>query len=234
MKTKHTLLLFIVTALIIAGCKDTKKADTSTTKEEVQATVDMHSTTNAIDWEGSYFGVIPCAACPGINTLITLKKDGTYFKTEEYINSGKTVRPEEGKIVWGAKGNTVQLGTDYYAVNEASLTALDSNKKEIGGEQADSYVLSRAMLKPMGGPIEGYTMQMFSGDDGMKYNLLFNTNPKVPTAVVSGDGFTQILSQTNAWAKGAEYASSNMQLMVKDNKATLTKGSDKVILTEVK
>lgn len=233
MKTKNTLLLLIVTALIIGGCKDAKKADTSEKKVEVDETVDMHSAKNSIDWGGSYFGVIPCAACPGINTLITLNTDGTFVKEEEYINSGKTVMPEEGKIVWGAKGSIIQLGTDYYVVNEGSLIALDSNKKTIAGEQ-DSYILSRAMLKPVGGPIEGYAMQMFEGNDGMKYNVLFNTNPKVPTALVSGDGFIQMLSQTNAWAKGAEYASSNMQLMVKDNKAMLTKGSEKVSLTEIK
>lgn len=235
MRTNNVLLLLIAMAFVIGGCKESKKADHKMDKQVVaEESVDMHSAKDAIDWQGNYFGVIPCASCPGINTLITLNSDGTYVKTEEYINSGKNVKPEEGKIIWGTKGNMVQLGGDYYAVQEGSLKALDSNKKMIGGEQADSYVLSSAMLKPVGGPEEGYTMQMFKGNDGMKYNVLFNTNPKVPTALVSGDGFTQMLSQINASAKGAEYASSNMQLMAKDNKATLTKGGEKVVLTEVK
>jgi uncharacterized lipoprotein NlpE involved in copper resistance len=39
---------------------------------------DVHNSRNALDWAGTYEGVLPCADCPGTKTRLTLNYDGSY------------------------------------------------------------------------------------------------------------------------------------------------------------
>ena len=46
---------------------------------------DIHNAETSLDYRGTYQGVLPAADCPGIETTLTLKPDGTYSLHEEYL-----------------------------------------------------------------------------------------------------------------------------------------------------
>lgn len=221
MKTKFFFSLIITTFLIVLGCKNIKKPQEKDEKVSDEVTTSTHNSQNSIDWEGTYFGTLPCASCPGINTLITLNADGTYEKTVEYLESNDTPETTKGKFSWVKTSQIITIEENTYLVEENKLFSLDANHEKIEGELAESYILTKTELEPALDSNEGFTLQMFTGSDNKNYNIIFNTNPKIPTALVETDGFKETLSQTESWAKGAEYTKNNAKLTIQENKATL-------------
>lgn len=232
MKTKKNFLLIIAVLLcIVVGCQNNKKSQGKETRASSETT-DMHSSQNSIDWEGTYFGVLPCASCPGINTLITLNADLTYEKTVEYLESDDLPETTKGRFTWDKAGQIITIGENAYLVEENQLSSLDNNNKKIEGELAENYTLTKTVLEPPLDANEGYTLQIFTGSDDKSYNIIFDTNPKIPTALVETDGFKTMLSQTEAWAQGVEYSGSNTKLTVQGDKVILIIKDQKIELTQ--
>lgn len=232
MKTKKNFSLIMTLLLFTAiGCQNNKKS--ANTEEKVSnKTTDLHNSQNTIDWEGTYFGVLPCASCPGINTLITLNTDGTYEKTIEYLESNDAPETTKGRFSWNKARQIITIEQNTYLVGENQLFYLDSNNKKIEGELAEDYILTKTELEPPLDANEGYSLQIFTGSDNKNYNIIFNTNPKTPTALVETKGFSRMLSQTESWSKGAEYSGSNTKLTVKGDHATLIIKGNKIKLKQ--
>ncbi|HUM65768.1 MAG TPA: copper resistance protein NlpE, partial [Chitinophagaceae bacterium] len=55
---------------------------------------------NALDWPGTYHGIIPCADCPGILTTIRLNSDDTYVMYTTYLERDGSGRQESGAFTW--------------------------------------------------------------------------------------------------------------------------------------
>ncbi len=91
------------------------------------APADIHTSQNSLDWSGVYEGVLPCADCPGIQTRLTLNRDGTYELLTRYLERPVAPRTERGRFTWQAGGNTIALdaGGQRYAVGEGRLSLLD-------------------------------------------------------------------------------------------------------------
>lgn len=231
MRKKKSFLLLTTILLLNVACQNNTKLVKKETKTPVETT-DIDNFQTTINFGGSYFGVLPCASCPGINTLITINTDGTYEKTVEYLASNDIPETTKGKFTLDKTRQVITMGEHSYLVAENQLFTLDENYKKIEGELAENYILTKTELEPALDSNEGYTLQVFTGNDNKNYNIIFNTNPKIPTAFVQTDGFEKILSQTQAWAKGAEYSGNNIKLTVKDNKATLIIKNKKVELKE--
>lgn len=229
--------IFVLTAMLsvsLISCKEDKKKkeikEETTPKTEVVTT---KNTTISNDWKGTYFGTTPCASCPGINVLITLNEDGSYKKTTEYLGNDGTEKTTKGTITWNEdKTIFTTLDKTNYLVGENTLTILGKDKKPVTGELAKDYVLNRTELQLQPDDSEGYSLQQFVGDDKKEYNVIFNTNPKVPTALVQTEGFTKMLTQKEAWAKGGEYETNKIKLVAKGDKATLFIGDKKIVLTQ--
>ena len=108
---------------------------------------DGHGTRDAVDWNGSYTGTLPCADCEGLKTVLTLNDDGTYAISETYL--GKKDKPFEakGKFTWDAAGSIITLDDAgdkrTYKVGEGQIWALDADNKEVTGELADKYILKK-------------------------------------------------------------------------------------------
>jgi copper homeostasis protein (lipoprotein) len=103
----------------------------------------------SLDWEGTYKGILPCADCPGIETVVTLGQDGNYSRWSRYLERDK-VAPltERGTFTWSADGRTVKLGGDasgpsQYMVGEGRLIQLDMEGKPIVGSMAQAYILEK-------------------------------------------------------------------------------------------
>ncbi|HWK52904.1 MAG TPA: copper resistance protein NlpE N-terminal domain-containing protein [Hyphomicrobiales bacterium] len=108
-----------------------------------------HNSRNALDWAGTYRGVLPCADCEGIETVVTLNADGTYTGSTRYLGErGLDTDDEQGTFQWDEGGNAISLsGGDpaRYQVGENRLTRLALDGSVITGVLAEHYVLTKLM-----------------------------------------------------------------------------------------
>lgn len=122
-----TFSLLLLATVFIQGCSTSKPA---------------------ID-PGAYYGMLPCADCPGIDYELQLNEDGTYRETmdyqersvEPYVTSGKYKLTKDGKLklLEASKDG----GNSMYAVEGDSLRMLDQDGNAIDSPLANHYVLTR-------------------------------------------------------------------------------------------
>lgn len=114
---------------------------------------DAHNSRNSLDWNGTYKGVLPCADCEGIETSITLMKDGTYQRTVTYLGREEAGRTDRGDFEWDETGSKVILKPGegegpQYQVGENVLFHLDRDGNRITGDLADNYTLMKNRTDP--------------------------------------------------------------------------------------
>jgi heat shock protein HslJ len=140
---KIILLIISAMAVVMAlnSCKSKQKASTGL----------VYVGDNArykIEWAGTYVGVLPCADCEGIQTRITLNKDGSYTMSQKYENKDGLFE-QKGNIRWSVLGNTIALSDlantnpVNYKVGENEITMLDGDGNEIKGTLANNYILAK-------------------------------------------------------------------------------------------
>lgn len=78
---------------------------------------------------------------------------------------------------------------------------------------------------------DGYSLQVFTGNDNKEYSLIFNNNSQIPTVLLQSENIEKLLTQTEAWAKGAEYGTDDVKLTVTGGKATLIVNDKTIELT---
>ncbi len=134
------LLGGLLVAIIGLGACQSKR---TTTTEQSVATGD--NSQNALDWAGSYQGTFPCADCPGINTAITLRSDGTYKLSTRYLERSDSIFTESGTFTWDNAGSQVTLSEDnrQFLVGENKLFQLDMEGNRITGDLAEHYILNK-------------------------------------------------------------------------------------------
>ncbi len=107
---------------------------------------DMHTSMNALDWEGTYGGILPCADCEGIETSLSIRYDMTYRIERKYIGKNGEAFASEGRFTWSSDGRIIILENEApgkYQVGEGALFMLDSDGRRITGELADMYILRK-------------------------------------------------------------------------------------------
>lgn len=157
---KKLTLMGLAAGILLSSCNNsrmtsneasdsaiTDSAEEYTPINATSDTSDMHTAQNALDVAGTYKGILPCADCEGIETVITLKEDRSFVKTTTYRGKGDGKPFEEsGKYSW-VNGSTIALDNDdapnQYFVSENRLTALDMDGQKINGELAENYVLEK-------------------------------------------------------------------------------------------
>lgn len=142
----YKLLIFIsLTVLGLTACKPPTKTTVPTADNSM----------NSVDWNGVYYGILPCADCEGIETVMQLKTDKSYSLQTKYLGRSPAINASTGTFTWNKEGNKITLDNDHpgvYLVGENKLVHLDKDGKTISGNQADKYVL----LKNTGGVTEKY------------------------------------------------------------------------------
>lgn len=111
-------------------------------------------------WAGLYRGVLPCADCEGIDTLLELRADGTWERTLRYLGASDTPVRSSGRIAFSepadaSAGVGEVVGEDLLLLEPGTtdrtslrieadaLRQLDRERQVIGGELADRYRLRR-------------------------------------------------------------------------------------------
>ncbi len=111
---------------------------------------DMHSSRISLDYEGVYYGVLPCADCEGIETEITLNEDLTYKIRSRYLGESDSTYIREGGFSWDKSGSKITLknidntiGSNRYMVGENKLIKLDMSGNRIEGDIESEYILQK-------------------------------------------------------------------------------------------
>lgn len=141
----HSLFILLIALLI--GCESDNGETTSETMQP-----DMHNSMIALDWAGTYHGVVPCADCEGIDSKVILSEDLTYQFEQIYLGRSDQVFRSEGTFSWSEDGSRIQLNhlnsnqtPKAYQVGENRLFQLDMDGNRIDGDLADHYVLSKVI-----------------------------------------------------------------------------------------
>lgn len=140
MRTRAALALIGAVALVMAGCAvptDTSGADSPDP---------AHNARNALDWAGAYRGVLPCADCPGIETVVVLRNDGTYRTQSRYLGKNDQMLSDQGRFTWNEAGSTVIFEGRQpvrYFVGENRLIRLALDGTRTTGPLAEHHVLTK-------------------------------------------------------------------------------------------
>lgn len=101
---------------------------------------------NALDWEGTYHGMLPCADCRGILTMIQLNEDNTFTMSMYYLGKGDAVQKKTGSFTWDDAGSEITLKglnestPPVYKVGENKLFPVHSS---ITNETAFQYIMRK-------------------------------------------------------------------------------------------
>ncbi|RFN57744.1 copper resistance protein NlpE N-terminal domain-containing protein [Marixanthomonas ophiurae] len=98
--------------------------------------------------QGTYYGTLPCADCPGINYMITFENDSTYSEIQFYQersvdalkHTGNFNTSEDGTITLTDKEDS--KGMKQFKLENDTLQLLDVSGKPITGNLSDRYLLT--------------------------------------------------------------------------------------------
>lgn len=152
-----------ILTLLLAGCDSTTPpspqtpaqipAQTPTEKAAapIQPVADpAHNARNSQDWAGTYQGMLPCADCEAINTILLLYRDGRYQLRQIYVGKLAQEFVQQGMISWNSAGDTLQLDDKQplkFFVGENQLFMLDQQGQRIEGDLAARYLLQKQQDK---------------------------------------------------------------------------------------
>lgn len=105
---------------------------------------DMHTSRNALDWAGTYEGVLACADCAGVHTRLTLAQDGSFELFTRRLASGATPVMAQGRFEWEPGGNIIVLAgagePQRFAVGEGRLLRLDPGQAQPAWGRTDAVL----------------------------------------------------------------------------------------------
>lgn len=150
--TRYTFSIFTIAVLLAFGCSRRDSGEQKTAKDiepdpfEINLS-DMHNARNSIDYGGIYKGVLPCADCDGIETVLQINYDGTFLKQTRYLGKSDKVFEEDGAFFWQDCGNIIVLDgvtpPSQYFVSENYVIHLDVYGERITGDLSDFYILEK-------------------------------------------------------------------------------------------
>lgn len=148
---KNSFSIFLLMFILFSSCKEaTNETQSTDSKEPLKESSTTYSANsqNSLDWDGTYFGQLPCADCVAIETTLELNSDLSYqLKTKHVKNENVTLDSIRGKFKW-IDGSFVQLEgiskehqASMYKVEENRLRQLDLDGNIIEGDLAEKYIL---------------------------------------------------------------------------------------------
>ncbi len=201
------LLLF---SLVIVSCQQ------PTVKKN--ETIDSaHNAKNALDYIGTYKGILPCADCDGLETEIAINENTTYSIKTKYQGKGNKVYVQKGNFTWNKEGTIIIL-TDvvntpnHYFVGENTLTQLDLAGQKIKGTLANDYVLSKQ-------PVDTSSIETAIG------------NPEITVDLNSRIATTTVIQEVNPAVGHYTLADTKWKLTAINKKGIILKGKNTYYLT---
>ena len=202
---KPALLMVVAAAAMLSACVPRQQDGVAMPGKPA----DMHNSRNSLDWAAAYEGVLPCASCPGIETRLTLNRDGSYELLTRYIDRQAVPTAVRGQFNWQPSGNAISLdakgGGQQFAVGEGRLSSLslDGSPVALGGPNRVLTLLpgvAGAALQPM---LENHRWTLVSATDakGQRIDALFPA-PGMPLVFGFADGRINIEGGCNRMNSG--------------------------------
>lgn len=134
----------LASAALVSACA----ASPSSARNSSHGTHAQHApvSDNLASWPGTYRGVLPCADCEGIETIVTLDANGSYRMQEKYLGKNDQAFTQQGRITWNKAGADLTLEGDppaRYAVKDNALTRLNTDGSPVTGDLASHYLLTK-------------------------------------------------------------------------------------------
>ena len=150
---KFGLLIALLTFTLVSCINsNNKQNDSQQDGTHIDQTMNASDNSeNSLDWLGVYEGVLPCADCEGIETMIELKEDGYYISHYKYLGKPGDANEftNEGPFNWNDDGNSISLQAEgeptQYKVGENYIILLNVDAEINTGDLADRYVLKKRM-----------------------------------------------------------------------------------------
>lgn len=146
---KKTIYIFFIVFAFVSCKKTIQENNTAEQIINTEQVPDMHTSEIALDWQGVYRGVLPCADCEGIVTTVKLNDDTTYVITRLYLGKDEKTFEETGTFQWTEDGNGIVLkekvkdSPTLFKVGENRLLHLSQDGEVIEGELAERYILRK-------------------------------------------------------------------------------------------
>ncbi|MCW5637700.1 MAG: copper resistance protein NlpE N-terminal domain-containing protein [Rubrivivax sp.] len=125
MRLPFTLAMALAVAL--AGCAQRQQDWASAANNPDPA----HSSRDSLDWPGVYEGITPCADCPGIKMRLTLRHDGSYELSTQYLERQAEPQTVRGRFSWSADDGSIKLDAAgqgrQFRVGEGRLLQLNAD-----------------------------------------------------------------------------------------------------------
>jgi copper homeostasis protein (lipoprotein) len=151
------LLAVMASTLAIAACKPQAPAEPATpaadaapvaATEPAPVATESARASSAADvpfdvkgFAGTFSGILPCADCPGIDTTISLKPDGTYTLHEVYQGKPDSF---DGDGTWTAEENGQRVRLDPNSKSEQDRVFAVKSSDEIESLDAEGKPLATA------------------------------------------------------------------------------------------
>lgn len=160
---KKILLIVPVFGLILTACSKpthdasqdiqaTPQTQIAQSHDAATPTIDSeHNAQNSLDWAGEYTGLLPCADCSGIKTILTLRPDHHYELSEEYEGKGDGQQfKSQGTFSFDSSGLLITLDKNAegrkYFVGENFLESRDIETGEkVESPIAEHYKLTKKL-----------------------------------------------------------------------------------------
>ena len=104
-------------------------------------------------FSGKFYGVTPCADCPGIETTLFFNPDSVFIESLKYQERNSSFS-DTGR--WRISKNLVTVSFSnggnkrfYLVKNDSAITILDANKKEINGALGSFFNLKKKIKIPL-------------------------------------------------------------------------------------
>lgn len=118
------------------------------TENKTEIKNNAYNSSNSLNWQGAYAGILPCADCRGVETRLTLNADLSYILETKYLGKSEEVFRDSGSFVWDEAGRKIILKTEdaypnKYRVIENYLIQLDREGNRITGQLEELYYLKK-------------------------------------------------------------------------------------------
>jgi uncharacterized lipoprotein NlpE involved in copper resistance len=111
---KFPIHLLFALAILFHSCGNGDSAESGASaadivKTEKQVVDDAHNSQNALDWTGTYSGVLPCDDCDELQAEITLEENGRFSRKLVYKGKSNTPLLSSGIFEWNDAGSEITL-----------------------------------------------------------------------------------------------------------------------------
>jgi len=148
---------FIFLVVIASGCNSSVPEASSPAEApaaEKQIPPDGHNSRISLDWDGTYAGMLPCADCDAVQTVLTLYSNETFSRKVTYIGRDGRTFEDEGAFEWSEDGGSISIDNidgsrQKYLVGEGFLLHLDRKGERITGARSERYRLEKLLRDPL-------------------------------------------------------------------------------------